>query len=235
MWLLDEDDELAAAVPPGDRIPAWAATAVRVVRAAPGPCDLGPGFAAAGEGGGLLVLGGLIAAEMEMWGRTVTELVGEGDVMARPEQRTDELVVAEWSWRVLSPVRLAVIDEELTRRLDRWPELALSLGQRAWRRTGEAETLRGIASHPRLEVRLALLLWHLASRWGRVDPAGLHLTLPLTHRLLGQLVAAERPSITHAMTRLIHLGLVSGGTGDLRLHGTFDEHLAVLAERTHSG
>ena len=31
---------------------------------------------------------------------------------------------------------------------------------------------------PRLEVRLALLLWHLAARWGRVEPGGIRLSLP---------------------------------------------------------
>ena len=31
--------------------------------------------------------------------------------------------------------------------------------------------LRAISCQPRLEVRLALLLWHLAARWGRVEPA----------------------------------------------------------------
>ena len=48
-----------------------------------------------------------------------------------------------------------------------------------------------------------LLLWHLAARWGRVEPAGIRVSLPLTHRLLGQLVAAERPSISHALARLV--------------------------------
>ena len=53
--------------------------------------------------------------------------------------------------------------------------------------------MRAIACQPRLEVRLVLFFWHLAARWGRVEPNGIRLTLPLTHRLLGQLVAAERP------------------------------------------
>jgi len=43
-----------------------------------------------------------------------------------------------------------------------------------------------------------LLLRRPAGRFGRVEPAGLRLTLPLTHRLLGQLAAAERPSISNA-------------------------------------
>ena len=59
--------------------------------------------------------------------------------------------------------------------------------------------LRAISCQPQLEVRLVLLLWHLAARWGRVEPTGIRLWLPLTHRLLGQLVAAERPSISHAL------------------------------------
>ena len=75
--------------------------------------------------------------------------------------------------------------------------------------------LRAITSQPRLEVRLVLLLWHLAARWGRVEPSGVRLSLPLTHRLLGQLVAAERPSISHALKRLAQAGLVTGATDDL--------------------
>ena len=58
-----------------------------------------------------------------------------------------------------------------------------------------------------------LLLWHLAGRWGRVEPTGFRLCLPLTHRLLGRLVAAERPSISHALRRLSEAGIVTGTAG----------------------
>src|SRR5207245_9485797 len=85
---------------------------------------------------------------------------------------------------------------------------------------------------PKLEVRLVLLLWHLAARWGRVEPAGLRLSLPLTHRMLGQLVAAERPSISHALARLSHAGIVTGTAGDWHLHGDLDAHVEALIERT---
>ena len=91
--------------------------------------------------------------------------------------------------------------------------------------------LRAITSQPRLEVRLVLLLWHLAARWGRVEPASVRLCLPLTHRMLGQLVAAERPSVSHALKRLTQAGLVSGTAGDLRLHGTLRDQLEALLER----
>jgi CRP-like cAMP-binding protein len=83
-------------------------------------------------------------------------------------------------------------------------------------------------------VRLTLLLWHLAGRWGRVEPGGIRLALPLTHRLLGRLVGAERPSVSHALTRLAHSGLVTSRDGALHLHGTADAHHAVFAERPAS-
>ena len=50
--------------------------------------------------------------------------------------------------------------------------------------------------------------------------------------MLGQLVAAERPSICHALARLGHAGLVTGRTGDWHLVGSPEEHLGSLIERT---
>ncbi|MGH3138482.1 MAG: helix-turn-helix domain-containing protein, partial [Gaiellales bacterium] len=76
------------------------------------------------------------------------------------------------------------------------------------------------------------LFWHLAERWGRVEKSGIRLSLPLTHRLLGQLVAAERPSVSHALARLAQAGLVTGAPGDWHLHGKLDEHIGSLIERS---
>jgi uncharacterized membrane protein YhiD involved in acid resistance len=56
----------------------------------------------------------------------------------------------------------------------------------------------------------------------------LRLTLPLTHRLLGQLIGAERPSVSHALGRLTHAGLVTGSACDFHLHGTLGSHLEAL-------
>ena len=77
-----------------------------------------------------------------------------------------------------------------------------------------------------------LLLWHLAARWGRVEASGIRVCLPLTHRLLGQMVAAERPSISHALSRLRARDSSPGTPGDWHLHGRLDEHLESLIERT---
>jgi hypothetical protein len=67
-----------------------------------------------------------------------------------------------------------------------------------------------------------------------VEPGSVRLCLPLTHRLLGQMVAAERPSISHALKRLAQAGLISGSTDNLRLHGGLEDQLEALLERQTS-
>jgi CRP/FNR family transcriptional regulator, cyclic AMP receptor protein len=142
------------------------------------------------------------------------------------------MVESDTAWHALHPCRLALLDTEFSERVRSWPQLLSTLFRRAERRSAELDVLRAISCHPRLEVRLVLLLWHLAGRWGRVEPAGLRLELPLTHRLLGQLVAAERPSISHALSRLAHAGIVTGAAGDWHLHGSVETHLESLIDRT---
>ena len=146
--------------------------------------------------------------------------------------RADDLIERATTWRALRPTRFALLDEEFTQRVLPWPQIAHALLRRAERRTADLDAVRAISCQPRLAVRLVLLFWHLAGRWGRVESTGIRLSLPLTHRLLGQLVAAERPSVTHALTRLAQARLVTGTPGDWHLHGKLDEHLGSLIERT---
>jgi CRP-like cAMP-binding protein len=231
-YLLDVDDELAAEFDVRMRLAARQLATVRVLDAEVGQCDLQAWFEAVGQGAGLLILDGLIAFETRVGDRTAAELAGPGDLLQPPTTRADEMVDRTDAWRALSQTRFALLDGEFVERVRPWPQISQALLRRAGRRLAEVDTLRAITSQPRLELRLDLLLWHLASRWGRVEPAGIRLTLPLTHRLLGQLVAAERPSISHALGRLAHAGLVTGAAGDWHLHGTVDTHLDALSERT---
>ena len=53
-----------------------------------------------------------------------------------------------------------------------------------------------------LELRLWLLLWHLAERFGRVCPEGIRVELPITHQTLAELAGARRPSASAALSRL---------------------------------
>ncbi len=126
---------------------------------------------------------------------------------------------------------MALLDGEFAERVRSWPQILGALYRRAERRSDDLDVMRAISSQPRLEVRLVLVLWHLAARWGRVEPTGFRLDLPLTHKLLGQLVAAERPSISHALRRLSQAGIVTGSAGAWHLQGSIEEHLESLIDR----
>jgi len=229
-YLLDADDDLAEGFDIRTRIVARQATTVRVLNAGAGECDLGPAFDAVGPGAGLLVLDGLIARETCVANRTAAELIGAGDLLQPPVAHPDELLKPDHLWRVLWPARLALLDADFSERVRGWPQVMSALLRRLSRRVSDVDAMRAITSQPRLELRLVLLLWHLATRWGRVEPAGIHLRLPLTHRLIGQLVAAERPSISHALARLGQAGLVTGSACDLHLHGTLESQVDSLLE-----
>jgi hypothetical protein len=232
-YLLDADDDLAEEFDVRARIAARHLTTVRVIDAEVGECDLAPWFKAAMPGPGLLILDGLIAAETRVGDRIATELLGAGDLLQPPNRRADDLLEQTDAWRVLWPTRFGLLDAEFADRVRPFPPIMQALLRRAGRRITELDVVRAITSQPRLEVRLVLLLWHLAARWGRVEPAGIRLCLPLTHRLLGHLVAAERPSISHALKRLSDARLVTGSAFDLHLNGNLERHLECLIERTN--
>ena len=63
-----------------------------------------------------------------------------------------------------------------------------------------------IAQQPKLDIRLWMLFWELADRYGKVHPDGIHLELPLTHEVLSHLAGARRPSVSGALTRLAEDG-----------------------------
>jgi CRP/FNR family cyclic AMP-dependent transcriptional regulator len=233
-YVLDEDADLADEFDIRSRIAVRQLATARVLHAEVGEHDLTPWFDAGGSGPGLLILDGVVAVETRVGERTALELIGAGDLLQLPFQRADDLLERREEWRVLRATRLALLDAEFAERVRPWPKIAQALLRRAGQRIADVDALRAIACQPRLEVRLVLLLWHLAARWGRVEPAGIRVALPLTHRLLGQLAGAERPSISHALACLADAGLITGRAGDLHLHGTLENHIEALLQRTGS-
>jgi hypothetical protein len=191
-----------------------------------GLCDWVPGGAALG----VLVLDGVVAVGVRVCDRVATELVGAGDLLQRCNGEDADLLGCDVDWRVLVPSRLAILDTAFAERVRPWPQITRTLLERSARRTRNLQMQRAIASQPRLEVRLVLLLWHLAARWGKVEPGGIRLPLPLTHRLLGTLIGAERPSVSHAVSRLAHAGIVSGGSDAWHLHGALENQLRAIGE-----
>jgi CRP-like cAMP-binding protein len=230
-YLLDADVDLADEFDVRTRLAARQLATVRVLATDVGDCDLKPWLEASRPGPGLLVLDGLITAETRVGDRTAAELIGTGDLLQPRDEQAEALVERIDEWRVLSAARFALLDADFADRVRPFPLVTQALVRRAGRRIVELNVLRAIVSQPRLEVRLVLLLWHLAARWGRVEPSGIRLCLPLTHRLLGHLAAAERPSITHALKRLSDAELVTGSAYDLHLCGSVEQHLQFLIER----
>lgn len=227
-YVLDADEGLARELDLRSRIAARQLATAKLVQLAVGDCELSPWFDLARKGPGLLMLDGLMVFETCTGDRIAAELVGAGDLLQASHLITDDLLERTCHWRVLWPARIAVLDGDFADRLRPFPQLSRALLRRACNRSAELDVLRAISSQPRLEVRLVLLLWHLSARWGRVEPGGVRLCLPLTHRLLGQLVAAERPSISHALKRLAQAGLVTGHADDLRLRGSLGDQLESL-------
>jgi CRP/FNR family cyclic AMP-dependent transcriptional regulator len=229
--LLDADDDLAQEFDVRTRLALRQTVSARVLAAATGTCELDAWFDAVGQGPGLLILDGLVAVETRVGDRTAMELVGSGDLLQRRGPHADDLIERVDAWRALCPTRLALLDGEFGERVRPWPQISEALLRRASQRIADIDAVRAITSQPRLELRLVLLLWHLAARWGRVEPGGIRVTLPLTHRLLGELVSAERPSTSHALGRLSDCGLVTGNAGDWHLQGSVDDHLEALLDR----
>lgn len=142
-------------------------------------------------------------------GRFGAELLGGGDLL-RPWQDdyASPILPLQTGWTVLEPTRVAVLDDEFVQRVAHYPELGSAMVARAMRRARNLVVNMAIVHQPRVDVRLHMLFWHLAGRWGRVRPEGTVLRMRLTHAVLADLVAARRPTVTSALTELSRSGQV---------------------------
>lgn len=235
-YLLDLDEDLASRFDMNMRVAARSTVTARVRGVPAGDFDLEALFSEAANGLGLLIVGGVVEIDTEVGGRTASELIGEGDLLA-PWRGGGDVVLFPRSRAsaALVPARIAVLDEEFARRIRPWPQIGAALVQRGVRRAMALNVQRAATCHPRADVRVALLLWYLAERWGTVQPDGIHLSLPLTHRLIGRLVGVERPSVSHALSHLAQADLVTRDESGLVLHATADHHLDCLLNRESRG
>ena len=162
------------------------------------------------DGIGLLVLEGLLLRRVGVDGRYGAELLGSGDLL-RPWQGEDAqpTLPCTTGWQILGPTRVAVLDRRVARRFARYPDLIGRLVGRALQRSRNLAVNMAIVHQARVDVRLRMLLWHLADRWGRVTPTGIALPLALNHTMLAELVAAHRPTVTTALSELAARGLVA--------------------------
>jgi CRP/FNR family cyclic AMP-dependent transcriptional regulator len=218
-YVLDKDADLAALVPEPRRGAARQSSLAAVIDVAAGSWDARRESDRARDGFGLLVLEGVLIRRVGSAGRYGAELLAHGDLLRPWDFDGDDSLGFESGWRVLAPTRLAVLDLLWTERMVRYPRVGPALAGRAMDRSRRLAAMMAIAQQPRLDERLWMLFWELADRHGRVHTDGVHLDLPLTHEVLSHLVAARRPSVSGALTKLAGQGrVVRNGRGWV-LHG----------------
>jgi CRP/FNR family cyclic AMP-dependent transcriptional regulator len=171
---------------------------------------------------GLIVLDGLLSRQVTVGEATCAELLGGGDVL-RPWTELDRDIVsipAESQWQVVMPTRMAVLGARFALQVSRWPDVTAAIIDRVVQRATWLSFHLAVCHIVGVEVRLLIVLWHFADRWGRVTPRGLKLPLPLSHGLLAAIVGARRPTVSTALGVLREQGLVERTTDGWLLRGS---------------
>jgi CRP/FNR family cyclic AMP-dependent transcriptional regulator len=204
--VLEEDPDLAEGIDPRLRAQAIETVLARDIQVPAGSWrPLPKKFE---DGLGMLVLDGVLIHRVGIDRRFGVELIGEGDLLRPPPWHVESTLVMTNDWLVLEPARLAVLDERFVRHLAQFPQLGGQLISRAVQRSRELAVNMAIVHQARVDVRLHMLFWHLAGRWGRVRSDGVFIPLRLTHAVLSDLVAARRPTVTSALSDLSRRGMV---------------------------
>jgi CRP-like cAMP-binding protein len=201
--VLDEDLELAAAVSQESFREVRLAAVAPLIEVAKGPWTPPSAPHHPGRDFGLLVLDGLLLRDLELAGRSLVELRGPEDLL-RPWDDANEVVSvdARITWTAREPTRLAWLDGDFAAGVAPWPEIAATLMARATRRARLLSFRLAILELRHVDLRVLLLLWHLADRWGQVGAEGVRLNLDLTHELIARMVGAHRTSVTAALQKL---------------------------------
>jgi CRP/FNR family transcriptional regulator, cyclic AMP receptor protein len=228
--ILREDTDLADAISPSHREAAIAQCTAREIRL---PTGEGVSESSPLQSGlGILVLSGLMIRRVGIDGRFGAELLGEGDLLRPWQWETDSPTLPlEMAWSIIEPARLALLDDDFaTRCISTFPELASPLVGRAMQRARNLAVNMAIVHQARVDVRIHMLLWHLAGRWGRVRSEGTVLRMRLTHAVLADLVAARRPTVTSAISELVKGGLVQTSGEEWVLFGEPPGELSGLGD-----
>lgn len=182
---------------------------------------------------GLLVLDGLVTRQVVVGEATCAELLGACDVL-RPWTELETgfaSIPSESRWQVIQPTRLAALDSRFAREAARFPDLMAAIVDRCVQRARWLAFHLAVCHIVGVEVRLMIVLWHFADRWGRVTPVGVKLPLPLSHGLLAGIVGARRPTVSTALGGLREQGLVERADGGWILYGDPPAELHQLRSR----
>jgi CRP-like cAMP-binding protein len=108
----------------------------------------------------------------------------------------------------LERTTLAVLDGATALTLRAYPEITAVVLDRIDARAERLAVSQAISQITGVETRIEALLWQLSERWGRVGRDGVIVGLTLSHRLIGALVGARRPTVSTALARLAADGRV---------------------------
>lgn len=197
--LLECEPGLAAGLTPEERAIALESIPVRVATLRQGPWHPKPPPPEPGHLG-LLVTKGILVRRITVGSGSSVELLGRGDLL-RPWQE-DVSSFCSSSWEVVEPAAVARLGPRAARSLGQWPVLVSNLVARAMRRSRAVAADAADASIVGMEERLLRLLWQLGETFGRVEQDGVHLTVRLPHRLLAEMTAARRPTVTTTLANL---------------------------------
>ena len=201
--LLQADPDLGRLLSPDRRQEAMGALAVRTHRLTVGEWDV-DAFNGDAHSVGLLLLEGIVSREVVVADNVSTELLGPGDLLRPWQSGADTaLLRSDVRWTVLGPSRLALLDRRFAMQVSRYPEISCVLFDRLTERSMRLATNQAISQLTRVDRRLLAVFWHLAERWGRVSSDGVVVPLALSHRILGQLVGARRPTVSSAISELV--------------------------------
>ena len=204
--LLRLDPQLGQQMPRSRREAADTALPVQVARVRQGEWEIGNGRCS--DHLGVLILEGVVAHDVLMGGTTSTELLGPGDLLQPWMRETQPLLGRTARWYVLAECRVALLDRQVSWQLGGWPEINAALMGRLSERAERLATAQAISKLTRVDRRVLAFLWHLAERWGRMTSGGVLVPLTLSHRMLGQIVGARRPTVTAAVRLLVDSGEV---------------------------
>ena len=223
--ILQADPGLADAIPETTRTDAAVYTFAHTYWLEPGEWQPPSNDAEEAAGHlGLLILNGFIIRQVRVIDRPPAELLGPGDLVHPWEPDHTEPFIAGARWDVLEPARVAVLDRRFAAVIGRWPDLVAALFARAIARSRSLLLNLAIGQLVGVDIRLLVLLWHIAERWGEHDENGaadgVVVPVHLTHQIVASLISAQRPTVTSALAALTERGLISRRPdGLIVLHG----------------
>ncbi len=162
-----------------------------------------------------VIVDGVVLKETTLAGRSALELLGRGDLLAPPLTPARQLESRALSrYLARGRVSLAAIDDRVRLAVRRWPGIADVLHDRLARQTHHASMHLAMLHLPRVEERLVALFADLAERFGQMTAEGIVIDLPLTHEIIGGLVASRRPTVSLALQQLASDGRIARLDGD---------------------